>query len=126
MRMLILYILFAFLGQQTTDIGQQTSSTVAEPVEAPIVEELGIRSEELGIDSVAEPVEAPDDVVVPSTSSGTCTDTLNVYSIEFNEDARPCVSTGDSALLCDSASFFYFIFKKMLRFLKLNYKLCRT
>ena len=100
--MLILYILFAFLGQQTTDIGQQTSSTVAEPVEA------------------------PDDVVVPSTSSGTCTDTLNVSSIEFNEDARPCVSTGDSALLCDSASFFYFIFKKMLRFLKLNYKLCRT
>ncbi|MBQ8222170.1 MAG: hypothetical protein IJZ87_02295, partial [Bacteroidales bacterium] len=78
MRMLLFYILFALLSQQITDNGQQTSSTVAEPVEAQIVEELGIRSEELGIDSVAEPVEAPGDVDVPSTSSGTCTDTLNV------------------------------------------------
>ncbi|MBQ8221952.1 MAG: hypothetical protein IJZ87_01195, partial [Bacteroidales bacterium] len=48
---------------RSTDNRQQTSSTVAEPVEAQIVEELGIRSEELGIDSVAEPVEAPGDVV---------------------------------------------------------------
>ncbi|MBQ8222831.1 MAG: hypothetical protein IJZ87_05735 [Bacteroidales bacterium] len=29
---------------QSTDNGQQTSSSVAEPVEAPIVEELGMRS----------------------------------------------------------------------------------
>ncbi|MBQ8222381.1 MAG: hypothetical protein IJZ87_03395, partial [Bacteroidales bacterium] len=73
MRILLLYILFAFLGQRT--ITSTLTSTLT---------------------SVAEPVEAPGDVVVPSTSSGTCTDTLNVYSIEFNEDARPCASTGDS------------------------------
>ena len=71
MRILLLYILFALLSQQATDNGQQTSSTIAELVEVQIVEELGI-------DSVAEPVEAPNDVVVPSTSSGTCTDILNV------------------------------------------------
>ncbi|MBQ8222408.1 MAG: tetratricopeptide repeat protein, partial [Bacteroidales bacterium] len=78
MKILLFYILFALLSQQTTDNGQQTSSTVAEPVEA------------------------PNDVVVPSTSSGTCTDTLNVSSIEFIEDARPCASTGDSVTYYES------------------------
>ena len=101
MRMLLFYILFALLSQQITDNGQQTSSTVAEPVEAPIVEELGIRSEELGIDSVAEPVEAPGDVDVPSTSSGTCTDTLNVSTyIICNKDV--C----DTSLRSDSVTYY--------------------
>ena len=101
MRMIFLYILFAFLGQQITDNGQHTLSTVVEPVEAQIVEELGIRSEELGIDSVAEPVEAPGDVVVPSTSSGTCTDTLNVSTyIICNKDV--C----DTSLRSDSVTYY--------------------
>ncbi|MBQ8222704.1 MAG: tetratricopeptide repeat protein, partial [Bacteroidales bacterium] len=86
MRMLILYILFLAFGcQQTTDNRQRTITSTLTST----------------LTSVAEPVEAPGDVVVPSTSSGTCTDTLNVSTyIICNKDV--C----DTSLRSDSVTYY--------------------
>ncbi|MBQ8223295.1 MAG: tetratricopeptide repeat protein [Bacteroidales bacterium] len=79
MKILLFYILFlAFGGQQT--ITSTLTSTLT---------------------SVAEPVEAPGDVDVPSTSSGTCTNTLNVSTyIICNKDV--C----DTSLRSDSVTYY--------------------